>query len=206
MSQKIIKKIVITGGPCAGKTTAMAQIKKVFSHLGYSLLFMPETATELISGGVAPWTMPSVLEYQSLQLSLQLKKEEIFTEAAQKLVNADKILIVFDRGTMDNKAYMTDEDFSCMLNAFSLTEQKLLASYDAVFHLVTAAKGARQFYTLDNNLTRTETPEQAAEVDTRLSRAWSNHPAFTIIDSCADFDAKINRLISEIASFLGEKL
>ena len=49
-------KIVITGGPCAGKTTAMTWIQKEFEKKGYRVLFVPETATELITGGVAPWT------------------------------------------------------------------------------------------------------------------------------------------------------
>ncbi|MBR3576898.1 MAG: AAA family ATPase, partial [Clostridia bacterium] len=57
---KHITKIVITGGPCAGKTTGMGWIKKAFTAMGYSVIFIPETATELISGGVAPWTLNSV--------------------------------------------------------------------------------------------------------------------------------------------------
>ena len=51
-----ISKIVITGGPCAGKSTAMSWIRNAFSHRGYTVLIVPETATELITGGVAPWT------------------------------------------------------------------------------------------------------------------------------------------------------
>ena len=51
-----ISKIVITGGPCAGKSTAMSWIQNAFTQLGYTVLFVPETATELITGGVAPWT------------------------------------------------------------------------------------------------------------------------------------------------------
>ena len=51
-----ITKIVITGGPCAGKTTAMNWISNAFRERGYDVLFVPETATELITGGVAPWT------------------------------------------------------------------------------------------------------------------------------------------------------
>ena len=51
-----ITKIVITGGPCAGKTTAMSWIQSTFTKKGYTVLFVPETATELITGGVAPWT------------------------------------------------------------------------------------------------------------------------------------------------------
>lgn len=49
-----ITKIVITGGPCAGKTTGMSWIQNAFTERGYKVLFISETATELISGGVAP--------------------------------------------------------------------------------------------------------------------------------------------------------
>ena len=52
-----ITKIVITGGPCAGKTTAMGRIQREFGKMGYKVLFVSETATELITGGVAPWTL-----------------------------------------------------------------------------------------------------------------------------------------------------
>ena len=55
LTEKKITKIVITGGPCAGKTTAMSWIQNAFTKLGYTVLFIDETATQLISGGAAPW-------------------------------------------------------------------------------------------------------------------------------------------------------
>lgn len=51
--KKSISKIVITGGPCAGKTTGMSWIQNAFTERGYTVLFIPEIATELISGGGA---------------------------------------------------------------------------------------------------------------------------------------------------------
>lgn len=63
-----ITKIVLTGGPCAGKSTAMSWIQNAFTERGYKVLFVPETATELISGGVAPWTCGSNLDYQFCQM------------------------------------------------------------------------------------------------------------------------------------------
>ena len=51
-----ITKIVLTGGPCAGKTTALSWIQNNLPKYGYTVLYVPETATELIGGGVAPWT------------------------------------------------------------------------------------------------------------------------------------------------------
>lgn len=104
---KRIEKIVITGGPCAGKSTAMNRIDAVFTKIGYTVLFVPETATELITGGVAPWTCSTNDEYQKCQMELQIAKETVYEQAAHTMVN-DKILIVCDRGMLDNKAYMTD--------------------------------------------------------------------------------------------------
>ena len=43
-----ISKIVITGGPCAGKSTAMSWVQNAFTQIGYTVLFVPETATSLL--------------------------------------------------------------------------------------------------------------------------------------------------------------
>ena len=198
-----ITKIVITGGPCAGKTTAMSWIQSNFTKLGYTVLFVPETATELITGGVAPWTCGTNADYQKCQMKLQLEKERIFEQGASTMP-VEKILIVCDRGTLDNKAYMSSLDFATVISSLGCNEVELRDSYDAVFHLVTAAKGAEQFYTTANNAARTETVEQAAELDDKLIAAWTGHPHLRIIDNAAGFEDKLKKLIAEIAAFLGE--
>lgn len=198
-----ITKIVITGGPCAGKTTAMSWIQNAFSEKGYTVLFVPETATELITGGVAPWTCGTNVDYQKCQMALQCKKEELFTQAARTMP-CEKVLIVCDRGMMDNKAYMSALDFSCVLQAIGSNEIAMRDSYDAVFHLVTAAKGAAAFYTTANNAARKETPAEAVSLDDKLLAAWTGHPHLRAIDNSSDFENKMKRLIGEIASFLGE--
>ncbi|MCD8082534.1 MAG: AAA family ATPase [Clostridiales bacterium] len=198
-----ITKIVITGGPCAGKTTAMSWLQNEFTEKGYAVLFVPETATELIGGGVAPWTCGSNADYQKCQIQLQMEKERIFYEAARTMAR-EKVLIVCDRGVMDNKAYMTDLEFTGILNSLGRNEVELRDNYDAVFHLVTAAKGAESFYTTANNAARTETPEQAAAMDDKLIAAWTGHPHLRVIDNATDFEDKMKRLLAEISSFLGE--
>ena len=182
----------------------MSWIQNAFTEMGYEVLFVPETATELISGGVAPWTLNSNLDYQLCQMKLQLHKEKVFEEAAEKIYNSDKILIVCDRGTIDNKAYMSDGEFKSALSKLQLNETELRDSYDAVFHLVTAAKGAEQFYTLSNNKARTETIEEAAIMDDKLISAWTGHPHFRVIDNSKGFEDKMKQLVAEISSFLGE--
>ncbi len=198
-----ISKIVVTGGPCGGKTTALSRIQRDLSHLGYTVLIVPETATSLISGGVAPWTCGSNLEYQKCQMQLQLQKEEIFERAAASMPR-DKILIVCDRGAMDNRVYMDDEEFASTIDWLGKSKAELRDGYDAVFHLVTAAKGAEEFYSLENNSARTESAEEAARMDERFIAAWTGHPHLRIIDNSCDFEGKMRNLIREITYFLGE--
>ena len=201
--QKQITKIVITGGPCAGKSTAMSWVQNAFTQMGYTVLFVPETATELITGGVAPWTCGTNSDFQNCLIKLQLEKENIFEQAATTM-KSDKILIVCDRGALDNKAYMSSLDFSRVLDAINSNEVALRDNYDAVFHLVTAAKGAEEFYTTANNQARTETVEEAAALDDKLIAAWTGHPHLRVIDNSTNFEDKMKKLIAEISSFLGE--
>ena len=203
LKQMDITKIVITGGPCAGKSTAMSWIQNSFSQMGYTVLFIPETATELITAGVAPWTCGSNGEYQKCQMRLQLDKERVFEQAAASM-NAGKVLIVCDRGALDNKAYMDTVEFAALLEYLGTNEIELRDHYDAVFDLVTAAKGAEAFYTTENNSARTETVDEAAALDDKLISAWTGHPHLRVIDNSSNFEDKMKRLIAEISSFLGE--
>ena len=198
-----ITKIVITGGPCGGKSTAMSWVQNAFTQKGYKVLFIPETATELITGGIAPWTCGSNGEFQKCLLRMQLEKEKTFEQAA-KTMNTEKVLIVCDRGALDNKAYMNSLEFAQVLEYLGMSEVDLRDNYDAVFHLVTAAKGAAEFYTTANNNARTETVEEAAAIDDKLIASWTGHPHLRVIDNSSDFGEKLKRLISEITSFLGE--
>ena len=198
-----VTKIIITGGPCAGKTTGMSWIQNAFSKMGYLVLFVPETATELIQGGLKPEFCRTNGDFQKCLLSLQLDKEKAFEQGAKAMVS-QKVLIVCDRGALDNKAYMDNLEFAQMMEFLGTNEIELRDTYDAVFHLVTAAKGAKEFYTTANNTARRETPEQAAALDDKLIAAWTGHPHLRVIDNSTNFEDKMRRLIAEISSFLGE--
>lgn len=113
-----VTKIVLTGGPCAGKTTGLSWIQNTFEKMGYTLIFMQEPATELKTAGITPARCSSSMAYQLFQMKLQLEKEEVYTQAAIDIARAGlengragkgksslqadqaekKILIVCDRG------------------------------------------------------------------------------------------------------------
>ena len=97
--------------------------------------------------------------------------------------------------TSETKRYL---EFSLLLKECNTNEIELRDNYDAVFHLVTAAKGAEEFYTLENNTARTETKEEAIKSDDNLIKAWNGHPHFRIIDNSTNFDDKIKKLLKKI--------
>ena len=117
-------------------------------------------------------------------------------------MEGDNILIVCDRGALDNKAYIAEGEFDACLEKLGINEVELRDGYDAVFHLVTAAKGT-DCYTLSNNAARTETPEEAVALDNRVISAWTGHPHLRVIDNSTDFEGKMRRLVAEISAFLG---
>ena len=151
---KIVGKIVLTGGPCAGKTTALARIEQDLSEKGYHVFIVGESATELIKGGIKPFGANALdlVLFQKLILKYQLEKEKVYEDAIKMLPEDDKCVILYDRGLMDNKAYIPDDVFHNIVLEANMKELDLLDNYDMVLHLVTAADGCPEYYTLVQNM------------------------------------------------------
>ena len=200
---KTFYKIVMTGGPCAGKTTALKEIKNEFTKQGYSVIHIPETATELIVGGITPQNVGSE-PFQQHLIKLQLYKEEMFESVAHSLPG-DKILVLYDRATMDNKGYMETDAFARIIKNINMTEQQLLLRYDGVIHMETAAKASESLYQLENNVARFETFDEAISTDDALYNAWKDHKHFYSIKSNPDFNKKMDDLFLAINQILKSK-
>jgi CYTH domain-containing protein/thymidylate kinase len=205
---RLLSKIVLTGGPCAGKTTALAKIEEDLTEKGYRVFVVSESATELIKGGIRPFGDKSIelLEFQNLILQYQLGKEKIYEQASRSLSNTEKCVIIYDRGVIDNKAYISSNEFAGLLEKNNMHELNLMDNYDMVLHLVTAADGKEEYYTLSNNVARTETVEEAKELDRRTANAWAGHSNLRIIDNSTGFEEKINRVLDEINNWLGNPI
>lgn len=200
--KKIIK-IVFTGGPCSGKTTFMSRAEEIFGERGYRVIVDHESATDLISGGISPATL-GMYQFQKYCIALQLKKEELCIAAAKE-IDGDKVLILIDRGILDDKGYVTPAEFSQILKDFNIEEDKLNDRYDLVVHLVTSAKGAVEAYTLSNNEARYETVEDAIKIDDTILASWADHPNRIIIGNETDFELKMRRAIQGVFSYLGDE-
>lgn len=192
------RKIVLTGGPCAGKTTAIQEIEKEFTEKGYQVLIVPEAATILINSGIRPFGnfATDIVEFQKQVITLQMSLENIAEEVASK--NNYPTIILCDRGILDDKAYVTKKEWQNLLKDFSKKEFELMNRYDLVLHLRTAALGKEEFYTLDNNNARTETAEEAREKDKKTLEGWLGHENLKIIGNESSFEEKINQVVKEI--------
>lgn len=201
---KTIKKIVITGGPCSGKSTMLNLIENTFKEKGYTVLIVSETATELIRGGISPLGgKENMFMFQDYLINLQFKKEEVYHKAAMEM-DAEKIIMLYDRGLLDNKAYVSKDEFEKILDNFNTNENELIDRYDLVLHLVTTANGAEPHYTLANNAARSESLEDARKIDELTLNAWIGHPRLKIFDNSTDFEGKVDRVLKEIYNDLNE--
>ena len=101
-----IKKIVLTGGPCAGKTTALVKVIEHFSSLGYKVFTIPEVPTMFSQSGMDYLTKNRALFYEGEKatLEVQLALEDKFQRMAEQC--DEPTVIICDRGAMDISAYM----------------------------------------------------------------------------------------------------
>ena len=87
-----IKKIVITGGPCAGKTTGMSYLEQELSKMGYKVVFLNESATEIILNGLDLGANKTNLDFERNIIQLQIEKEKLYMEFCKNLPN-DKVIL-----------------------------------------------------------------------------------------------------------------
>ena len=199
-----VTKIALTGGPCGGKSTSISILEQELTNKGYKVFIVEEMATNVIQSGASPVVIGGY-EFQDMLLQLQYYRNKVYDEMAFMYTakhNKD-VVIIYDRGIPDSKGFMSDEDYSRLLSDHRLSEIAILDYYDGVFHLVTAADGAEESYTCENNAARTETPEQARERDKQCMRAWTGHNHLRVIQNHYTFREKINKLLEEVYTLLG---
>lgn len=169
------KKIALTGGPNSGKTTALSVLKETF---GPQVELVREAATMIFSGGF-PRTDNSTPHIEAAQKIIFFTTKQL-ESLAEKSSQAP--LIVCDRGTVDAAVYWPGgvEDFFRQMNT-SLDAE--LARYDAVLHLSPPTNPA--FY--ESTHVRTESLEQAFEIDRKIMHIWEKHPNRLVIGGTERF-------------------
>lgn len=194
--------IVVTGGPCGGKTTVLSALPQKLADLGFTVITVAEAATEFILSGLRPGLL-DVSSFQRQILKHIIEKEDRWKEAAS-LIPTDKKVIICDRGVADAAAYASPQEFDLMLgelgyNIVDLRDKR----YDAVVFLRSVAFDAPDVYTCLNNVARRESVEEARALDGRTLAAWTGQPHLRVIDNSTDMNGKINRVLQAVCRVLG---
>lgn len=201
----MIKKIVLTGGPCGGKTSAINHIKEIYEEKGYIVLSINETATELMNMGIKPFGLSEISmdKFQEYIFYLQLFKEMLIDKYISD--NKDKnILVLLDRCILDNNSYVSDEKFNELLNKFNVDRQSYINKYDLFIHLVSAAIDTNE-YNVSNNSARIESKEEAKEKDNNIRNCYKDVNNYVIIDNSTNFEEKLKKVEQEISNLIQSK-
>lgn len=168
------RRVVLTGGPGAGKTAVLELIRQSFCE---HVTVLPEAAGVVFGGGFP--REDDLACKRAAQRAIFYVQREL--EAAADSHNP--AIVLCDRGTLDCLAYWPGpvEEFWSSVNS-TVAEQ--LARYDAVIHLRTPA--VEHGYNHQNPL-RTESAAAAAEIDSRLLRAWESHARRFVVESASEF-------------------
>ena len=177
------KRIVLTGGPGAGKTAVLELVRQAFcAHVRV----LPEAAGVVFGGG---------FPREADETCSRAAQRAIFHVQRELEVTGDghnAAIVLCDRGTVDGLAYWPG-DVAELWASVGSTHAAEILRYDAIIHLRTPA--ADQGYNQQNPL-RVESAAAAAEIDRRIFEAWLAHPRRFIVESSADFLTKVSRAVA----------
>jgi hypothetical protein len=179
------KRIVITGGPGAGKTAVLELARR---DLCKHVEVLPESARIVFAGGFPRRDDdPGLRGAQRAIFHVQDELERMGPASRSATT------LLCDRGTLDGLAYWPgtwDEYFA----ALGTTMPRELARYAAVIHL-RAPEGHKR------DLGPPEPPRDGA-IDDRLVEVWAAHPRRVIVESSTDFVRKVQRALAVIRAEL----
>jgi hypothetical protein len=199
----MVPKVVLTGGPCAGKTSCLRAIREQF---GEHVITAPEAATLVLGSGFPPpgherircpddeW----VQSFQGTILSIQEAVEASFECLAR---NCRVGLIVCDRGVLDGAAYWPGGR-EAFLRHFGHTLEDCFARYQSVLHLQSLAESHPHLYGPVGNVIRYEDGTNALRVERAVRAAWEGHPGLIVVPGEVELQDKIARVLEHIRTLL----
>lgn len=176
-------RIVLTGGPGGGKTTAADLFRR---ELGEQVVIVPEAATILYLGGFPRSVERDVR--QATQRTIYHVQRNL--EDAQAAHYKGRVLLC-DRGTIDGAAFWPSTKPGEFFEDLETTFEAELLRYDAVIFFETAAVGGISIE--GGNPVRKESAAEAVELDQRLHMLWKKHPHFVFIPHHPSFLKKISQ-------------
>jgi predicted ATPase len=187
-------RIVLTGGPGGGKTTAADLFRR---EIGEKVVVVPETATMLFTGG-----FPRVGEREARMATQRaIFHAQVALEDVQGALYPGRVLLC-DRGTIDGAAFWPDDAPEGFFESLDTSLERELQRYDAVIFFESAAVGDISIE--GGNPARTESNEEARQLDMRLRELWSEHPNFHFVPHSASFFAKLQDGLRQLQNIVDD--
>ena len=185
-----VRRVVLTGGPGAGKTAVLELVKKSFCP---HVLVLPESAGIIFGGGFP--RRKDLASSQSAQRAIFYVQRELENAAEGQ----NSAVTLCDRGTVDGGAYWTGKPDLWTSVGTTLANQ--VARYAAVIHMRVPQGGVGYNY---SNPLRVESPEEAARIDRRIVELWKDHPNYTSVASEESFIAKAGKVLDVLKEQIPE--
>jgi|YNPNPStandDraft_1061719.scaffolds.fasta_scaffold07809_7 predicted ATPase len=154
--------VVITGGPCSGKTELCRYLGRAFPDA----VCIPEVATRLILSGKTP----AALGLERFQLDVYRAQLQ-----AEEQARSRGGLVVCDRGVADGFAYFPE-----LSRRVSTSLHEALGRYDLAIQLEVIPDADTYLENL-NNPARGEDHDAALRIEAALRRVYSMHPRFYFV-------------------------
>ena len=201
-------KVVLTGGPCAGKSKILKRLIEYYSTDENKIFVVPETASEVLASGIKFVEVDDSLNFQDIIIDRQLNKERTLYRGMMHIPLKENNLVFLDRGLIDNKAYLkTQYQFDILLERYDLEEIAILDSYDLVIDLISLATTDPELFMREctSNEYRYEDLKGAQEVDKKTTQAWLGHRNVKYIYPTETIEEKTDIVIGYINDLINHR-
>ena len=187
-----MKKILITGGACAGKTTVLNVIKDYLEEKGYNVNIIEEVPTKLINESITSGKVGK-MEFQELIIKTQIENE--------KNCDYDGV-IIFDGSPIDSMKFINREEFDKFVKKYNTNFEEIINGYDGIIFLETVAKDYPELYSNENNKARLTDVNAAVDRNDKLFNIYNNNSKVYLIKPDKDIEVKKKKIIEVVESII----
>lgn len=174
-----VKKIVVTGVPCRGKTACLQYVRQHYADKGYYVIVCPDSETLLANQGICN---DNSIPFLAKAVEKQIEAENSLTN---DINNDDRnTIVLFDGGVVD---YFSCADAEELSRITGVNPIAAWYRYDAALFLDTAAKN-------DEELCRRD----------RLLAQWMGHPHLRSIPGCCSTESMAEHIVGEMDGILSD--
>jgi len=202
-----MRHIVLTGGPCAGKTRALAALEGAYPN---DLYVVAEASAVLIEGGfprpgrgVETWSSEWQRDFEHATLAVHQAIDRIADREAERL---GRSIQIHDRTALDGAGFV-EESVEEFCHEYGLDLEKELARFIAVIHLESLATYDKVRYRENVGTERVERDIEMARVwEMKLREVWAQHPRRVIVPAQNDLEEKIEKVVTLVGEILEEQI